>query len=260
MGRALLVGVLCGAACAAPPWDGPPRFFGRPVAQSGLASGACGPVCACDGGSFSPAEWTAERLERVRAWRLLDEPPDVSVDPYTLPVPEADGGLCAAVVVDAAARTYRLRTFADEAAARDAGAKPTHADACGACSTLQDLAVYAQEPDLGRKVKDCGVRTLTEPFEKNVACLAALGFSPACARVWAFNTRATRTKCWGECWTRLDAPYHLADGGLNECLGCDERLSGPTFKAAAGRTRRNTGLPSAICRPCDEVRRIDHDW
>lgn len=243
-----------------PTHQGPPRFFGRPVNQTGLGGGLCGPSCACDGGTFEPTSWDADKLARTRAWRLVDPPVDTSVDPYTQAVPEQDGGVCGVVVVDAQAQTYRLQTFADEARALDAGAKVTHVDACGACSTLQDLAVYAQEVDLGRPVKDCGVKTLTEPFEKNVECLLKLGFTEPCARVWAFNTRATRSKCWGDCWTRLDAPYHLTDGGLNECLGCDERLSGPTFKAAAGRTRRNTGIPSAICRPCDEVRPVRHDW
>ncbi len=249
------------AACSpAPSHDGPPRYFGRPMSQTGLNNGLCGPRCACDGGSFEPTTWNDEKLARTRAWRLVETTFETSVDPYTQPVPELDGGVCGVVVVNAQDKTYRLQTFPDEARALDAGAKVTHVDPCGACSTLQDLTVYAKEVDLGRPVKDCGVKTLTEPFEKNVECLLKLGFTDACARVWAFNTRATRGHCWGECWTRLDAPYHLEDGGLNPCLGCDERRSGPTFKAAAGRTRRNTGIPSAICRPCDEVRPVLHDW
>jgi hypothetical protein len=38
------------------------------------------------------------------------------------------------------------------------------------------------------------------------------------------------------------------------CLLCGETQSGPVFKAVAGRTRRNSGLPKALCRPCSEVR------
>ncbi|MCU1282383.1 MAG: hypothetical protein JWM53_5929, partial [bacterium] len=43
------------------------------------------------------------------------------------------------------------------------------------------------------------------------------------------------------------------DGTLNACLQGDEDQSGPVFEAVAGRTRRNSGLPNATCRPCSEV-------
>jgi len=55
-------------------------------------------------------------------------------------------------------------------------------------------------------------------------------------------------------------PYHLPDGRLNDCLLCDEVQSGPVFKAVAGRTRRNSGLPNALCRPCSEVRPLVHAY
>ena len=59
----------------------------------------------------------------------------------------------------------------------------------------------------------------------------------------------------------LDAePYNQEDGSLNQCLQCDEDVSGAVFKAMAGRTRRNSGLASAICRPCDTVWRIQHNY
>ena len=58
----------------------------------------------------------------------------------------------------------------------------------------------------------------------------------------------------------IDNPHHLPDGALNPCIQCDEELSGPTFKAVSGRTRRNSGLPSGLCRPCDTVSRVEHDY
>ncbi len=233
---------------------------GRPVMQTGLSDAQCRPSCGCGAEAFTPTEFTPELLSRLAGWTLLDTPPDVSVDPYSLPAPPLVEGVCAVQVVDAASKSYRLKTFATTAEAKSAGAKVTHADGCGACSTLADLIVYGREPDLGRKVQDCGVRTLTAGLEANITCLSDLGFTPACARTWAYNTRFTRMKCFATCLPLLDAPYHLADGGLNACLECDETQSGPIFKATAGRTRRNTGIPSAICRPCSEVGRISHDW
>jgi hypothetical protein len=64
--------------------------------------------------------------------------------------------------------------------------------------------------------------------------------------------------CLEVCLELLDAPYHLPDGSLNACLQCDQEMSGDVFEAVAGRTRRNTGLTSALCRPCAEVRPLVH--
>ena len=40
---------------------------------------------------------------------------------------------------------------------------------------------------------------------------------------------------------------------LNDCLQCDEDKSGPIFQHFAGRTRRRSGLLSAIVRPCKSL-------
>ena len=37
-------------------------------------------------------------------------------------------------------------------------------------------------------------------------------------------------------------------------------MSGPVFKAYSGRTRRNSGIPSGICRYCDGVVPVSHDY
>lgn len=42
-------------------------------------------------------------------------------------------------------------------------------------------------------------------------------------------------------------------GKLNDCLWCDEHISGPSFKFFAARTRRNSGLDSEIPRPNDKL-------
>jgi hypothetical protein len=91
-----------------------------------------------------------------------------------------------------------------------------------------------------------------------MACLRALGFTAPCAQIWYFNTLHTRDQCLLPCLAALGQPYHQADGTLNECLVCDEEKSGPVFKAVAGRTRRNTGVPNAMCRPCAEVLPLVH--
>ena len=57
----------------------------------------------------------------------------------------------------------------------------------------------------------------------------------------------------------MEDPHHNPDGSLNDCIQCDEDQSGAVFKAIAGRTRRNSGLASALCRPCDSVYQVSHD-
>jgi hypothetical protein len=70
---------------------------------------------------------------------------------------------------------------------------------------------------------------------------------------WTSDGRST-------CLPLLSAPYHKADGQLNACLLCDETQSGPVFKAVAGRTRCDSGLPNALCRPCSEVCLLVHAY
>ncbi|MBM4777748.1 MAG: hypothetical protein GQE15_08600 [Archangiaceae bacterium] len=239
--------------CSAP-------MFGRIVTQSGLTDSQCRPSCGCGADSFTPTEFTPDRLERLAQWTLLDTPPDVSVDPFSQPPPARVEGVCAVHVVDEGAKTYRLKTHATQAEATAAGGRVTHLDPCGACSTLADLAVFGREADLGRRVQDCGVKTVAAGLEANVTCLQELGFTPACARIWGYSTRFTRGKCLGTCFTLLDAAYHLPDGGVNECLACDEKEGAAILRASAGRTRRNTGVPSAVCLPCGSVARVRHEW
>jgi hypothetical protein len=154
---------------------------------------------------------------------------------------------------------YHLATFATSAAARTAGFATTHFGTCGTCSTLQDLAVYLERPDLTAPVRWCGIRT---DASASRTCLENLGFSTSCAQTWLFNLQNTRRQCLGVCvwsWVRNEAPTR-ADGSLNACLQCDEDRSGRVFKATAGRTRRNSGIQSSIPRPTDEIAPVVHDY
>ena len=54
----------------------------------------------------------------------------------------------------------------------------------------------------------------------------------------------------------LDAWW--VDGSLNKCIQCDETDSGPLFKQFSGRTRRDSGLTSAIERPPDSIFQVEH--
>jgi hypothetical protein len=154
---------------------------------------------------------------------------------------------------------YRLSAFGNSEQARTAGFAVTHFGTCGTCSTLQDLAVYLEKPDLTVPVRRCGIRWSASA---SLECLEQLGFSPACAQTWLYNVQNTRHRCLSVClwsWFEDETPTR-PDGRLNACLQCDEDRSGPVFKAAAGRTRRNSGIQSSIPRPNDEISTVIHDY
>ncbi len=233
-------------------------LFGRPGPSTGLDESTCRPERVCEGMEpFVPPDY-GDTIDALRARTLVDPPRLLPGDPYgdESLVPADTSGVCAVLPEGAG---YRLETFPDRSAAETAGGVVTHEGACGVCSSLQDLAVYLSIPDLGNPVRQCALLGLGGDQEATLECIAELGFSEPCAQIWAFNSANTREACFGECISALDAPHHLADGSLNACLTCDETESGPVFKAVAGRTRRNSGIPSGICRPGAEVAAVLHD-
>jgi hypothetical protein len=234
-------------------------LFGTPGPKTGLDNSQCQPSCSCGGATKTAVPLQPDDLQRLRGLQLAVPLPELTSDPYLLPAPPVPADAVCGVVLQPAGQ-YALQDFASVAAAKAAGAVASHSGVCGLCSTLADLAVYAEQPDLTDPVRDCGlVHAGGEPAD-HVACLQALGFTKPCAQIWYWNTLHTREQCGSVCLKLLSAPYHEPDGSLNECLQCDEDQSGPVFKAVAGRTRRNTGLASNMCRPCSEVQWFDHRY
>ena len=204
----------------------------------------------------------ARFLAALRA-KIPIAPPTLEGNPYialeTSKLPSTPAGTVCGVRFEPDQVHYRLATFADTTAARTAGFAVTHFGACGTCSTLQDLAVYLEKPDLTSPVRKCGIRW---HVSARLRCLEDLGFSTACAQTWLYDLQNTRHECFGVCvwsWIEGEAPTRK-DGRLNDCLQCDEDRSGPVFKAIAGRTRRNSGIHSSIPRPTDEIAPVVHDY
>jgi hypothetical protein len=233
----------------------------------GLAALALGAVAAAGAGAApdpAPAGGQAALVAALRAKVALD-PVDVAGDPYETwrrrAPPRAPEGTVCGVRFEPDGIRYRLATFASAAVAREAGWSVTHLGACGTCSTMQDLAVYLERPDLTAPVRRCGVLHPTEAG--GIACLERLGFSPACARTWFFDVGNTRRECLGVCvlsWLEREPATAGPERRLNACLRCDEERSGPVFKAVAGRTRRDSGIPSSIARPDADVAHVVHDY
>ncbi|MBN2717756.1 MAG: hypothetical protein JXX14_18045 [Deltaproteobacteria bacterium] len=238
-------------------------LFGIPAEQTGLGATQCRPVCDCGGETFAPTTLSDAALNRLTTMTLLNPPALQNENPYGSAVPSAspdDAQVCGVTIGETAPDTYRLDTFPSADAAIAAGAVVTHFGACGQCSSLADLAVYMRTTDLTGPVRQCGIQGMTGGEATNIACLKALGFTDTCAQIWYYNTVNTRTVCLETCAVMLGDNYHLPTGEINACLQCDEDNSGPIFKAVAGRTRRNSGLPSGICRPCETVRHVTHAY
>ena len=187
-------------------------------------------------------------------------PIGVGEDPYSTwagrTPPASPPGTVCGVRFEADRIHYRTETFESAAEADRAGSHVTHTGGCGACSTLQDLAVYLERTDLTAPVRRCGMQPGT------LGCIEGLGFSHACARIWDFNVQNTKRECFGVCmrsWMSGE-PSTKPDGSLNDCLRCDEDRSGPVFKVVAGRTRRNSGIRSSIPRPNEQVAHVVHDY
>jgi hypothetical protein len=249
--------VEAGAACSA--------LFGVPDQATGLGPDQCKPQCGCGGDAYAPPAYDAAFVQSlIDDWQLVTPSAPLTTDPYSQPAPPADPPDTVCGVLEqpgdgGGPRPYTLVTYPSEASATAAGAKVTHFGHCGVCSTLANLAVYIRNTDLVAPVRACGLQASPGGDDSaDVACLEQLGFDLPCAQIWAYNTTNTRTACLAPCLADLNAPYNEPDGALDACLQCDEDQSGPVFKAVAGRDRRNSGIPNAICRPCGEVQPLVH--
>lgn len=254
------------AGCDSPPATDKPCdktiLFGRPNDKTGLTEQQCQPRCACNAEPFEAPDYTAADATALLQWTLLEPYAELTADPYASPVPAPGpaGEVCAVVPAAMGSHEYRLRRYDTANLAQADGALVTHYGPCGLCSTLADLSVYMRELDLTTPVRECGIKYLSGPADQHVQCLQDLGFTKPCAQIWYYNTIHTRKECEVPCFSTLGKPYQLETGALNECLQCDEDKSGPIFKAIAGRTRRNTGIASALCRPCSEVQPVVHRY
>jgi hypothetical protein len=150
---------------------------------------------------WEPPSYGSALLEGMAAWTLSKPFRRLSKDPYedahlNSHTTESAAKVCA-VLPNVEEKSYTLESFLSEEAAYDAGAVPTHAGECAACSTLQDLSVYVANADLTTPVRICAFKSFVSR-QWSMQCLEELGFTPACADVWYYNAQHTRRKCLGE--------------------------------------------------------------
>eukprot|EP00941_MAST-03F_sp_MAST-3F-sp1_P000617 g617.t1 len=159
---------------------------------------------------------------------------------------------------DASVSAEKYQTYSTAAAAHAAGKKIAHCGACGACSNVQDLIIYGETRNTLTEVsKACAVKYFI-PFGGGRSLLNKcvdedIGFTPACRDVWVDNMINTAHECIFTCTKSIilmeeNNKEQSSTGELNDCLECDEKLSGPAFTTGAGANRRRAGIYSAIGR------------
>jgi hypothetical protein len=166
--------------------------------------------------------------------------------------------VCAIKYNNTEKQNYYIKDFNSKEEAEASNFTVTHQGPCGACSTLRDLSLYMKE-GLTAPVRKCGFMGIFS-MKSTMKCLKDLGFTDSCSQIWMFNTVNTREKCFYICmysWISRE-PNTKPDGSLNDCLQCDEDLSGPIFKFYSGRTRRNSGIQSEIHRPDEQIYNLTH--
>ena len=235
------------------------------LASSSSAASGCGSCwCVPDVSNAScptmPANASAATIATFKALNNTGTAYALDCSPYkgiceTMP-PLANGtneSVCAFTYGADCRSSYSASTYASAAAAAAAGAVVTHMGACGVCSNAQDLAVYLSLFDMAAPGKKCGEKGLVST-SWGVSCWRDLGMTEACAKIWVYDAIHDVSECGLTCAKHLNTPYNLPpDCRLNSCLQCDEDRAGPNFKTFAGRTRRRSGLASAIQRPCSSV-------
>ena len=174
--------------------------------------------------------------------------------------------VCGVRFVDSGRADYELRTFSDANSALAEGYVITHRYHCGTCSSLRDRATYLDKPDLTAPARSCP-RALT-PSRIKTCLMDQVGLAEFCAKTCTYNVIHTSQKCSATCirfyglWNVLSNTLNEANtdalGNLNPCLACDEYTSGPIFQYTSGRTRRSSGLVSAIQRSKAEVYSVNH--
>ena len=152
--------------------------------------------------------------------------------------------------------TMPFQTFPTADDARQANMTIAHCGPCGFCSNLQDIKTFvATRKTVAMLAKQCGPIAVLGSYDELVNCLEGkIQFSRDCSVCWADNMKSTTAHCIFTCmktlFTGFMANNNVANSGesgwLNQCLQCDERMSGPAFVTCSGVARRRLGIPSEI--------------
>jgi hypothetical protein len=164
-----------------------------------------------------------------------------------------------------------FQTFPTADDARKANLTVAHCGPCGYCSNLQDIETYVNtRRTVAVSAKQCGPVSVLGSYDALVNCLEEkINFSRACTTCWADNMKSTAAHCLFTCmktlFTGFMANNNVPDAGqsgwLNQCLQCDEKMSGTAFVTCSGVARRRLGIASEIERnPAEQCKTVGENW
>jgi hypothetical protein len=163
-------------------------------------------------------------------------------------------------------------SFATKQDAQDAGYKVAHCGKCASCSNPWDIKTYVEtRKTIAKQAKKCAQKALFGEYDDLLDCLdVKIGFSPPCTDCWAENLLNTAKYCLFTCikaeLTGSARSNNVKGTGnetvlLNQCIYCDEKMSGPDFVTCSGVARRRLGITSEIERnPEEQCHNTDFDW
>lgn len=189
-----------------------------------------------------------------------------------------------------------FQTFDDKDEAVASGRLVAHCGECGVCSNPLDIQTYVYtRKTIAETAKSCKMHVFFgDPDELTDCLMNKIGFQRDCAGCWADNSKYRFCKCI-DCSIVNNAYFFLIHlpvintaeyclftciktlftgfmsnnnvpgagdtGWLNQCLFCDEKMSGPEFVRCSGVARRRLGIVSEIERnPMEQCLRNDIDW
>jgi len=141
---------------------------------------------------------------------------------------------------------YRIKTYPSREDAESAGGFVTHVGNCGVCSTLQDLAVYANVDFIApTSPGNFCRRQASTSFENGLACYRGLGMTQDCAKIWADTSWNTARNCFGSCVLRSTLPQSGNDYDVNSTESASKWYDLPVtlrnrFRSASNETETET--------------------
>jgi hypothetical protein len=100
-------------------------------------------------------------------------------------------------------------------------------------------------------------------FDPLVKCFTDMGYTDACATLWANSAATSASKCALDCFPDPTTGFTVLNGPapaceLETCLTCTSVFQGD-FDAIAGRTLYNSGITERIARSCSVFYPVEHD-
>mmetsp|Transcript_21609 Transcript_21609/g.31756 ORF Transcript_21609/g.31756 Transcript_21609/m.31756 type:complete len:331 (+) Transcript_21609:31-1023(+) len=143
----------------------------------------------------------------------------------------------------------------------------THREACGVCSSAQDLAILGTGIAKSGLTVDaqaiaCGFSFFAnKDFDKLVQCFAVdMGYTSSCALLWSHATGATAANCASQCLSQGDNNGPAPECKVNACINCTETVLGEGYDMILGRAGTASGLTNSIARDCSAFSPINHDY